>query len=103
MNINEMAQKAYSNSKAHGFWESDRNKGEMLALIHSEVSECLEGVRKNRMDDHLPDVTMEAAELADIMIRVGDYAHGFGIDLEAVIIAKMKYNESRPYKHGKTF
>lgn len=26
-----------------------------------------------------------------------------GIDIEPFILAKMKYNENRPYKHGKKY
>lgn len=103
MRLKTIQEDAYNNSKAHGFWEKKRNKGEMLCLIHSEVSECLEATRQKKMpmDDHIPKFTQEAAELADIIIRVGDYAQGFGIDLEKVLKAKMTYNLSRPYKHGK--
>jgi hypothetical protein len=37
--------------------------------MHSELSECLEGVRKNLPDDHLPNRSMEVAELADVFAR----------------------------------
>lgn len=73
----------------------ERNKGELLALIHSEVSECLEGVRKGLMDDHLPYRTMEEVELADVIIRVLDYCAGFDIDIQGAVLEKMKYNEKR--------
>jgi NTP pyrophosphatase (non-canonical NTP hydrolase) len=72
-----------------------RNKGELLALIHSEVSECLEGERKNLMDDKLPHRKMAEVELADILIRVFDYAAGFGYDLQGAFEEKMAYNASR--------
>jgi len=73
----------------------DRNKGELLALIHSEVSECLEGVRKGLWDDHLPHRTMEEVELADTMIRILDYAGGFGLDIGGALCEKMAYNAKR--------
>lgn len=73
----------------------ERNKGELLALIHSEVSECLEGVRKNLMDDKLPHRTMEEVELADTLIRIFDYAGGFGLDLEGAYLEKMAFNAQR--------
>lgn len=73
----------------------DRNKGELLALIHSEVSECLEGERKDLMDDHLPHRKMAEVELADIFIRLFDYAEGFGYDIAGAIVEKLKYNNTR--------
>lgn len=66
---------------ANGEW-IERNRGEMYALMHSEISEALEGVRKGGMDKHLPYLTIETVELADFMIRVLDYTGRFKIDLE---------------------
>ena len=88
-----------------------RNKGELLALIHSEISEALEGERKALPDDKLPHRQMAEVELADALIRIFDYAGGFGYDLGGAFIEKMKYNEqrsdhklkSRARKHGKKF
>lgn len=72
-----------------------RNKGELIALIHSELSEALEGVRKNTMDDHLPHRTSEEVEMVDVLIRVFDYAAGFGLDLQGAFEEKMAYNLAR--------
>ena len=72
-----------------------RNKGELLALIHSEVSECLEGERKNLMDTHLPHRKMAEVELADILIRVFDYAGAYGYDLDGAVKEKRAYNKQR--------
>lgn len=78
----------------------NRNKGELLALIHSEVSECLEGERKNLMDDKIPHRKMAEVELADILIRVFDYAAGFGYDINGAFNDKMDYNANREdHKH----
>lgn len=103
MRLKDIQKDAYENSKAHGFWEKERNKGEMICLMHSELSECFEAVRQKEPpnDDHIPSFSQESAELADVIIRVCDYAEGFGIDLEAVLAAKMAYNKTRPYKHNK--
>lgn len=73
-----------------------RNKGEMLALIHSEISECLEGVRKSLPDTHLTQYSMEIVELADAIIRIFDYAEGNKLGaLGPVILNKMLYNRQR--------
>ncbi len=58
-----------------------RNKREMLALVISELSECLEGERKNLQDDKLPNRKMAEVEMADAVIRMLDYAGGFKLTL----------------------
>jgi NTP pyrophosphatase (non-canonical NTP hydrolase) len=72
-----------------------RNKGELLALIHSEISEALEGERKNLMDDKLPHRKMAEVELADAVIRILDYAAGYGYDIGGAFVEKMAYNRTR--------
>lgn len=72
-----------------------RNKGELLALIHSEISECLEGERKNLQDDHLSYRPMAEVELADALIRIFDYAGEFGYDIGGALVEKMAYNTKR--------
>lgn len=91
--------------------EIQRNKGELIALMHSELSESLEGVRKDKMDDKLPHRKMEEVELADCLIRIFDYAGAFGLDLGMALIEKRKYNfqredhkiENRMLEGGKKF
>jgi NTP pyrophosphatase (non-canonical NTP hydrolase) len=67
-----------------------------LCLIHSEVSEGMEGQRKNKMDDHLPHRSMLEVELADAIIRIADLAGGLGLDLAGAVAEKMEYNAIRP-------
>jgi len=66
-----------------------------LCLIHSEISEAMEGDRKDLMDDHLPHRKMVEVELADAMIRIADLAGALKLDIGAAIAEKMEYNESR--------
>lgn len=62
-----------------------RNRYELLALIISELAECLEGERRDLMDDKLPHRKMAEVELADAKIRILDYAAGFKISLNPFI------------------
>src|SRR5690242_9504581 len=68
----------------------ERNKGELLMLMVSELAEGMEGERKNLMDDKLPHRKMIEVELADAVIRILDYADGFGYDVGAAIIEKLE-------------
>lgn len=60
----------------------DRNKNETLFLINSEISEAGEGLRKDRMDDHLPHRRQGEVELADVMIRLFDYIGAWSYDID---------------------
>ena len=82
----------YSNED--GSWKV-RNKGEQIALIHSEISEAMEGERKNLMDDKLPHRPMTEVEMADAVIRIADYCGAWGYDLAGALIEKIEYNRSR--------
>jgi len=91
-------------AKAAGWWtnvqtgepiEAKSVICEKLLLIHSEISEAAEGVRKNLMDDHLPHRTMLECELADGAIRLFDLAGALDIDLAEVIYEKLVYNSKR--------
>lgn len=74
----------------------DRNKAEMICLMHSELSEAMEGVRKDLMDDKLPHRPMVEAEMADCVIRIMDYCGRFGLDIGGAIVEKMAFNANRP-------
>lgn len=73
----------------------ERNKGELLCLIHSEISEAMEGERKNLQDDKLPHRKMAEVELADAIIRILDYGAGFGYDIGGALFEKLEYNKTR--------
>lgn len=56
-------------------WETElttRNIGELLCLVHSELSEAWEGHSTNAHDDKLPDRLMFEVEIGDTAIRVYD-------------------------------
>ena len=71
------------------------NIAEKLCLIHSEISEAMEGMRKNLKDDHLPDRYALEVELADAAIRIFDLAGGLNLDLAGAIAEKLEYNANR--------
>lgn len=100
MNVNSMADKAYYFSVRNGFHPDTVVEGEFdpmymatrIALIHSEVSEALEELRKVPFDEEA-----FGDELADILIRTGDLAKLASVDLSAAVIRKMAKNEERVF------
>lgn len=98
--INELADLVH---KIHIGWWTDintgepveRNKGELLCLMHSEISEAMEGERKGLMDDKLPHRKMAEVELADAILRILDYSAGFGYDIGGAVQEKLEYNMNR--------
>lgn len=140
-----LAHACFVNSKAHGWYDEyiatvyndgfpdqpvkelqERNFGEVIALIHSELSEALESYRDgepplwfkhadplsvpvaqnnwsshSHNDDGVPGKPEGvASELADVLIRVFDYVGAYDIPLADALIAKHAYNVTRPYRHG---
>lgn len=113
--VTELVAKCHNASYGAGWW-MDINSGtdhrqevrdrtrlgkaliaEKLALIHSEVSEAMEGARKNLVDDKLPQHSMLMTELADAVIRIADLAGALGEeDLGQIILDKLAFNAVRP-------
>lgn len=121
--VSALTVEAFGNSVAHGFWNDFELMSELIAnaglnaslgdkyvidtklskiaLIGSELGEAVEGIRKPHADEHCPAFTSEEIELADAVIRICDYAGAYGLRLSGALLAKMVYNRSRPFKHGK--
>jgi hypothetical protein len=72
-----------------------RNFGEVVALMHSELSEALEADRTGKTDDHLPHRDGREVEFADCIIRILDTAAALGLDVAGALIEKNRYNKQR--------
>ncbi len=92
--LSEWVEVCHSGAKEKGFWDKERNIGEALMLIVTEVAEAMEAHRKQ-------DEANFKEELADTFIRLFDLCGGLNIDIEKEINQKVLINKERPYKHGK--
>lgn len=88
--ISIIIDKSHRNAKNKGFWDNERNNAEMIALMHSELSEALEILRQNKaFGDKKNDL---AEEFADVIIRIADFCGGRNINLAQALLFKMEYN-----------
>lgn len=98
-------------AKDAGWHDKPIHPAVRIALIHSEVSEALEGIRKDIMDDHLPHRKMVEVELADALIRILEFCGEYDLDIGGAVVEKLIYNtnrsdhkpENRKKKGGKAF
>jgi NTP pyrophosphatase (non-canonical NTP hydrolase) len=115
MNLAEMAEEVEQVNREHGWYDDERTFGDLVALLHSEVSEALEAYRKWGLDDATasgsayvldgfktvqPKPEGVGSEFADTLIRLLDMSKRYGIDLEAEYRRKVEYNRTRGYRHG---
>lgn len=126
--ISYLVNVAHSNAVNKGRYDESRSFGDIISLIHSELSEALEDHRNGRgftetwyefkdVDgktfesnlsewQYAPGEWMPGkpcgipSELADAVIRIFDACGHYGIDLEYAIRGKMAYNATRPNRHG---
>ena len=114
MQIDILSKRAHEIAQSKGFWDIVEHPAVYIALMHTELSECIEAIR-NADDPRKKDDWPRAEkinsnkynhieeELADTMIRILDFAGYYGLNLGGAILDKMEYNEGRTVKHGKSF
>lgn len=107
MHIKDLCRIAHQDSVRNGWYDGEpRNLPEMICLMHSELSEALEALRKPNEDGSLKEsekiegFTELEEEMADTVIRIADFAEYQGLRLEDAISAKLAANRKRGYKHG---
>lgn len=121
MNINELAKEVHENAVNHGWWEKPPSLPEALCLIHAELSEALEEYRNGSPlvygtcalspDDCDFALTCENVGHPDAggdrgragrrdPLRTLDLMAALGVDVDAVVMAKHRYNLGREYRHG---
>jgi NTP pyrophosphatase (non-canonical NTP hydrolase) len=104
--LNELRDECHSIARSKGWYDGDdgnRNVGEQLMLVVTEVAEAMEDLRDSRMTASVDETGKPVGfpvEIADVMIRIFDLAGYLEIDLDSAVEAKMKFNRQRSYRHG---
>jgi len=114
-NLNKLAKAICVNAHNKGFYNKPETEDQYIERacnnLHDEVSELHTAWRNNELrykctkgfimeDMGLRPLTNLEEELADIIIRALDNAYHLGVDIEEAVLTKMKFNMSRPYRHG---
>lgn len=112
VSLNQWRDTVHQYAKDKGWWDDDvsRNFGDLMSLLHTEISEAYEEYRNGHEPNEIyysePGTKIVdkpegiPVELADLMIRLFDLFGYYNIDIEAVVHMKHQYNLTRPYRHG---
>lgn len=103
--INDLVRESWETSESKGWHNPPHTVGEAFALMHSEISEALEEYRSGFAPNAVyygPDGKPEGVpvELADVLIRIGDFCGQYDIDLDKALRIKLDYNKTREFRHG---
>lgn len=123
--LNRLSKEVYRRNVEKGFYEKAKNIGEMIALMHSELSEALEADRKGKYakadmetwnllsgsptSEDFRELFQETVkdtfedEMADLFLRLMDICGYLNIDIERHVAAKLRYNLTREKYHGKKY
>ena len=104
--LDALAAMLHETAREKGFWDGEYSHdkiGNKLALVHSEVTEVLEAIRKSKVSEQVVE------EMADVIIRLLDVYAAMRNEeqilhsLDEILEAKINKNKERPRLHGNLF